>query len=216
MTEGAGPDDVAVEIRSELLFATPLFTRQWPELADVNLRLRALLLDRERREPRSTRQYSNMGGWHSAIDLHECWEPDVRRVLQCCRSLAEEATARLLGPGDGVDRYRFSLSAWANVSREGDYNVPHVHETAWSVVYYVSVPPDCSENGSGGLELIDGRPANLTIEFAEDFFATRRLILPQPGLMVAFPGPVMHFVHPFRGEGERISVACDIDVRRRR
>jgi uncharacterized protein (TIGR02466 family) len=199
-------------IEAELLFATPLFLRQWSDCDDLNRSLRELLLQRERSEGASDRHYSNVGGWHSPIDLQESWERELRLVLQRCRSLAEEATCRLLADNDASERYRFSLSAWANVSRDGDYNVPHVHETAWSVVYYVCVPDVCVESGSGGLELIDPRPAAALPNMAGAFFATRRLIRPQPGLMVLFPGSVMHFVHPFRGEGERISIACDIGL----
>jgi hypothetical protein len=44
------------------------------------------------------------------------------------------------------------------------------------------------------------------------FFATRHLIRPEAGLMVLFPASVMHFVHPFRGAGERISIACDLTL----
>ena len=35
----------------------------------------------------------------------------------------------------------------------------------------------------------------------------RHLIDPTPGLMVLFPSWLQHFVHPFFGKGERISIA---------
>jgi hypothetical protein len=39
-------------------------------------------------------------------------------------------------------------------------------------------------------------------------------IRPQPGMLVAFPAWIEHWVHPFHGGGERISIAVNIDVTR--
>jgi hypothetical protein len=36
------------------------------------------------------------------------------------------------------------------------------------------------------------------------------LIRPQPGLMVVFPAWIEHWVHPFQGEGQRISIAINV------
>jgi uncharacterized protein (TIGR02466 family) len=200
-------------ITSELLFVTPIFTRLWRD-PELNGYLRELVLSRERTAPPATREYSNAGGWHSPVDLHESWDPDVRRVLERCHGLAVEATNRLLRPSEKDRPYQYVLSAWANVSREGDYNVPHVHIATWSAVYYVSVPPDCGNDPrAGGLELLDPRPPTAMIDMPGRFFATRHLIRPEPGLLVLFPASTMHLVHPFRGGGERISIACDLTIK---
>ena len=200
-------------ITSELLFSTPVFRQSWPGDDDLNRYLRELILAREQAEAISNRSYSNVGGWHSPIDLQESWDPDLRLILERCRELAIEATGRLVSPAAKSRHYRFTLSAWANVSRQGDYNVPHVHLSTWSAVYYVSVPPDCGkEPQAGGLELLDPRPATTMLDMPGPFFATRHFIKPEPGLMVLFPASVLHFVHPFRGAGERISIACDLTL----
>lgn len=200
-------------ITSELMFATPVFRQVWRDSQELNGYLRELILSRERGDSRSAGEYSNVGGWHSAIDLQESWDPELRLVLERCRELAVEATDRLLTPSEKARRYRYELSAWANVSRQGDYNVPHVHMSTWSAVYYVSVPADCGkEPQAGGLELMDPRPATAMVGMPGQFFATRYLIKPQPGLLVLFPASILHFVHPFQGAGERISVACDLTL----
>jgi uncharacterized protein (TIGR02466 family) len=200
-------------ITSDLLFATPVFRQEWPDDSELNHYLRKLILSWERADAGSMGEYSNVGGWHSPIDLHECWDSEIRLVLERCRELASEATTRLLGPAGQSRRCTYALSAWANVSRQGDYNVPHVHLSTWSAVYYVSVPPGCeSEQRAGGLELLDPRPATAMVDMPGAFFATRHLIKPHAGLLVLFPASVMHFVHPFRGEGERISLACDLTL----
>ena len=198
-------------ISSELLFSTPVFRERCKDHDELNAALRHLILSRERSETRGTRRYSNVGGWHSPIDLQESWEPEFRVVLERARELAKTATAKLLPVGEQDIRYRYALSAWANVSRAGDYNVPHVHMATWSAVYYVSVPePEPGNPDSGGLELIDPRPATAMIDMPGPFFATRHFIKPEAGVLVLFPASVMHFVHPFRAAGERISIACDL------
>ena len=185
----------------------------WADAERLNQYLRKLILSWERAAVPSAAEYSNVGGWHSPIDLHECWDPQLRLILDRCRELAVEATGRLLSPGEKARRYRYALSAWANVSREGDYNVPHVHMSTWSAVYYVSVPSDRGKDPrSGALELMDPRPMTAMVDMPGRFFATRHLIKPEPGLLVLFPASIMHLVHPFRGAGERISIACDLTI----
>lgn len=198
-------------IDSALLFATPVCTQQWHDCADLNTYLREWILHRERSEGQRAQGYSNVGGWHSPIDLQESWDQSLWTVLERARSLADAASAELLGAAARDQRYKYSVSAWANVSREGDYNVPHAHTTAWAVVYYVSVPPGCkTASSAGALELIDPRSSATLIDLPAAAFAARHVIKPQDGLMVLFPGAIMHFVHPFRGAGERISIACDL------
>jgi uncharacterized protein (TIGR02466 family) len=198
---------------SALLFSTPLFRRVLPTASDVNGYLRDLLLGREKSDARSGREYSNVGGWHSEADLQESWDEEVRLVLGSCQTLASEATRRLLGPDETLPSHRFALSAWANVSRQGDYNVPHVHMATWAAVYYVSVPAQCNDAGvTGALELLDSRPPAALVDMPGRFFATRHLIKPHAGLLVLFPASIMHLVHPFRGPGERISIACDLTI----
>jgi Putative 2OG-Fe(II) oxygenase len=49
---------------------------------------------------------------------------------------------------------------------------------------------------------------------ALDTFGQGILIEPQPGMLLAFPAWLEHFVHPFFGEGERISVAINVMIRK--
>lgn len=119
-------------ITSDLLFSTPVFKQVWPDAGELNQYLRELILSWEQAHAQGTREYSNVGGWHSPINLQESWDPDLRLILDRCRELAVEATNRLLTSEENPPRQRYALSAWANVSRQGDYNVPHVHMSTWS------------------------------------------------------------------------------------
>ena len=104
------------------------------------------------------------------------------------------------------------VDSWANVSEAGAFNMPHVHGgTFWSCAYYVSI----GEGEGGALVLHDPRMPGLRMhaphyrykDLGADVTAE---IKPKPGLMVLFPGWVLHHVEPWHGTGMRISVAMNI------
>jgi Putative 2OG-Fe(II) oxygenase len=43
-------------------------------------------------------------------------------------------------------------------------------------------------------------------------FGQKLVIKPEPGMIVIFPSWMYHFVNPFHGDGERISVAFNVAV----
>jgi hypothetical protein len=40
----------------------------------------------------------------------------------------------------------------------------------------------------------------------------KEIVLPQSGLLLIFPAWLYHYVNPYHGEGERISVAWNFDA----
>ena len=111
----------------------------------------------------------------------------------------------------------YIAEGWANVNRNGDYNSAHHHANdQWAIVYYVA----CGEREpgramNGKLELRDPRPATPFVRatFPGFTFGQGILIEPEPGLLVGFPGWLEHFVHPFFGRGERISLAINVRIK---
>ena len=118
-------------------------------------------------------------------------------------------------------------SIWSVHSFEGDYNPIHDHgtnsKTGLSTTCWTKVPDQIlnrSEanfskyNSSGD---IDG-----CITFQFDLGASRSAIdlhppssitiKPEPGKMLIFPSWLMHSVYPFKGEGERRTVAANFDI----
>ena len=104
---------------------------------------------------------------------------------------------------------------WIVSQKAHDYNPPHDHRTkaeaGLSGVIYLKSPPQ-----------IDGKKLDGCFQFtygalvSQDFtrfkFAERRLILPQPGLVILFPKTLCHEVFPFRGEGERRCISFNVSA----
>ena len=70
--------------------------------------------------------------------------------------------------------------------------------------------PDTHSPVNGRLELIDPRAGANLLAPASSMLHGRFLIAPTPGLMVMFPSWLFHLVHPFHGQGARISIAFNI------
>ena len=65
--------------------------------------------------------------------------------------------------------------------------------------------------GPGGLlELLDPRPFTEMVNTPGEPFGQKAIIRPRSGAMVIFPGWMYHFVNPYQGEGERISIAFNV------
>ncbi len=186
-------------------YPTPIGRFRAPGAEAVNRELRRIILERERAEPSD--DYANVGGWHSRGDLLDWPHPEVgvlRGWIMEAVNHMVEATAENK-PYRGVMR----LVAWANVSRRGNYHRIHNHpSSAWSGVYYVDAGADAPGHPlSGVLELCDPRPFTEMIATPGSPFGQRAIFRAEAGMMVVFPSWLYHFVNPYFGEGERISVA---------
>jgi uncharacterized protein (TIGR02466 family) len=187
------------------LFATPVVLDRVQGADALNAALERTIA--ERRAADSGLKLSNRGGWQSQHDFTS-WAGAEGQAL--IARAAELAGAHSQSSSGGPPRWR--VDAWANVSGEGAFNMPHVHGgTFWSCVYYVRV----GEGEGGQLVLHDPRMPGLRmhapgIRFRNMGPELRAEIQPASGLMVLFPGWLSHSVEPWQGSGERISVAMNI------
>lgn len=101
------------------------------------------------------------------------------------------------------------VNAWAIVLGDQGHQTSHIHPEAWlSGVYYVAMPEDGIGTGHGQDGWIEfGLP---TEQLAARVTPPTRRLQPEPGLMVTFPSFSFHRTLPFRGKGERISIAFDV------
>jgi uncharacterized protein (TIGR02466 family) len=190
------------------VFATPLVTHRWEDGPDLNPLLRERILVHEAESGGIGK--SNRGGWHSETGLLEfCGDPG-QRLVRHMHELADEATRRLLAEHrQEIRPIRWTLSAWANVNRSGDFNMMHVHPGAsWSGTYYVDTGDPVDPERGSSLHLLDpcqGRSLTMPPQVPNSIF-----INPKPGLMVLFPSYVPHMVFPHNGNSARISIAFNL------
>jgi uncharacterized protein (TIGR02466 family) len=213
MSDKQVPD---VDIRQSLsmVFATPLVVHDWPGSESHNAELQKLVLGKEAEDVKNGITRSNAGGWQSAGNLitwkERCVETFRQRIEKLVTNLLQE-----LIRDEGKDRsFRLLIDSWANINRRGDYNVVHTHPNCmWSGVYYVTPGnPDPDVPYGGLLELLDPREAHNYIQVTNTVLDARHFFKNEPGRMLLWPSWVKHMVHPYVGEGERISIAFNVNV----
>lgn len=203
-------DGLTVEVNdsASIVFGTPLVRFMVPNAAALNQGLRNLVLAREQSHP--SRRVSNAGGWQSATDFLGWGAPECAALQQAMQDGIRRAdtlspSQRALPPGSRT----LLLSAWANINRNRNYNRPHVHPGShWSGVYYVDIGnPDPSVEHNGVIEFVDPRNVGAAAPVPGFTFGDPCYFVPEPGMMLIFPSWLYHWVMPFYGTGQRISIA---------
>jgi uncharacterized protein (TIGR02466 family) len=195
-------------------FATIFVSYEWPDTDDLNLELAELILAEEKSDDKGRGIRSNAGGWQSRGNLIMRPEPAIEALKQRMETMVFSLLGAVVRK-DGTERtFTLLFDSWANVCRNGNYNVVHTHPNAmWSIVYYVTTgEPDTSITGNGMLELLDPRESANYIQVPNTILDARTFIENRPGRMVLFPAWVKHMVHPFTGSGVRISIASNVNV----
>jgi uncharacterized protein (TIGR02466 family) len=208
---------VSVPISPELsvAFGTALSLRTVANFAALNPELEQAIL--KRRDQGIANQVSNIGGWQSLPDFLDWPEPAIGQLkMEMDRGLQQigampTVLERRIEPSKRVS---YQAYGWANVNGGGDYNMLHVHPGCdWSVVYCVATGNPSDDNPmSGRIELRDPRPAAVFANMPGSKAGEPMLIKPKPGLMLIFPAWIEHQVHPFTGEGLRISIAINVTL----
>ena len=193
-----------------LAFGTPVAAYQWPDSKHINEQLAQLILKKEQIDTAVNR--SNRGGWHSDMDLFD-WEGlAIQTLMTRTQEMIGGLTRNVVLTADKPRNFSYRFSAWANINRRHSYNQIHNHpDSVWSGVYYVACGQmDKGWGENGKLELIDPRTAVNMIAIKDSLMDGRYLVDPIPGLMVVFPSWLKHLVHPYYGDGERISIAFNV------
>lgn len=119
---------------------------------------------------------------------------------------------------DGIRGLQIASQTWFHVTRDGGYFGYHNHPMAsWSGVYCVSdgePTPGYSNNGC----LVFPHPQLSTSIFLDPTNAQLRwpfthgnyVLTLKPGQMVLFPSWLGHYVTPFRGAGQRTTIAFNV------
>ncbi len=196
-------------------FPTLIGRFRLPESQGVNPELRRLILEREQNE--ANRVLSNVGGFHSKPDVLEWPSPAIASlrgwIIEAVNTMIASSIEMM--KASGINRPfsgSLQLTAWANVSRKGNYHRLHNHpNNCWSGVYYVDAGTEAPGYPlSGVLDLLDPRPFTEMVTAPGEPYGQRIPVRAEAGTMVLFPSFLYHFVNPYMGEGERISVAFNV------
>lgn len=209
---GMQSSDYTMEPDTLVWWSSPILRRPCADHEEVNGQLKALIHDKMATS--SGAHKSNEGGWHSDEDLLSWGGPAVAQ-LQNWIVAAFRDINQVISAGQ-VYKGKLELNAWANVNRRGDYNSSHTHPACvWSGVYYVDAgtPVEDPKSKAGTLEFLDPRAGTEMMALPGAMFGLAKVERPVTGDIVVFPSWVRHQVHPYTGEGERISIAFNIRIR---
>lgn len=208
------------------MFAIPTATAQLPDADALNAELRRLFLEREGQggkyanpNPYTVR---NAALFESHFDLFDWPDACVQQLARFCLGELSQTVATLSGlDAVAMRRMQIATDAWFHVTRRGGFFGVHNHPMAsWSGVYCVSPGAhDAGDAESGRLSFIN--PNSLAGMYVDP--ANARVRMPfgfsnfgfdlKAGQLVLFPSWVQHYVLPFNGEGERITVAFNCSFR---
>jgi uncharacterized protein (TIGR02466 family) len=207
----AGPEERLVEFG-----AAPVLECFWPGSDELNARLRDVILARMAASQGLVD--TNVGGWHSERDLASWTDPSIAALLDRVRAMARRLVAVTVRKPIPAHLENWAIEAWANVNRRGAFNKAHHHagglqsRNLWSGIYYVD-NGDPAESGAapGGLTKFEDR-SGVAKEILDcrDPFERELTIIPRPGLMVFFPATLRHYVSPYTGSGDRITIAFNL------
>ena len=189
----------------ETWFGVPVWSRSIIDHTTLNARLLDAVARLQSETPSIHR--SNVGGWHSAANLHRHADfTPLRRIV--------ERTSLGCAHHLGFDFDKADLvfqGMWANNNGPGDYNRSHIHPNAFlSGTYYVKAPPE-----SGNIEFYDPVRERAMYAFPTKPEAMARKKLEyrcRDGLLLIFPSWLSHSVQANRSNDTRISIAFNIEV----
>jgi len=112
----------------------------------------------------------------------------------------------------------WSVQAWANINRLGDYHDAHNHPHAYlSGTYYVRVPEPGGEIGtrkdlrSGCITFYDPRGAvNMAAIKHDPYIEAEYTLRPTAGTILLWPAFLYHFVHPNLSAEPRVSISFNV------
>jgi len=190
------------------LFVVPFASCVWNDCAELNAAVLGRVFAHEKVYRGDNR--SNVGGWRSETGQLEFLGEPGRELLVRLQAAAHEASRQVFTErGLAMPELRWQVQAWANVCRSGNFNSAHNHPGAtWSGVYYVDAGEPTSDAHSQ-LHLIAPDQARSSTFFSY-LLPDTVCINPKAGMMVLFPGYLLHAVVPHLGKRPRVSIAFNL------
>ena len=138
--------------------------------------------------------------------------PLAQQLLARIAEIAERHFAAIADIDHAMIRVRppaLTLHSWCVITDEDGFETWHVHPFGWlSGVYYVAVPEAVATAGDERGHIAFGLPEEQVGDGTARAFG-RRLVRPEPGLMLIFPSHCYHRTYPHGASGRRICIAYD-------
>jgi|TARA_R110001592_G_scaffold162281_1_gene395401 uncharacterized protein (TIGR02466 family) len=189
-----------MNVEKQQLWSTTIFNYKLEEINNDELKTKILNIEKQGKGF----QFNPVqgGGWQSNKSLLE------ESSLFSLRKNMIESVNKILSTLYIDDANISLINSWANIARDGQCTMPHIHEEAsWSAVYYVTPTDDAI------LYLKDPR--------TQEAMDASHGLLKQPysnvigkrpfnaGEVILFPSWLEHGVAPSTKNTTRISIACN-------
>lgn len=206
------PEQQAVEQGLVSLWATHFLQRRIPNSEAANNVLLDLILQQEVKHSSQNNDLTTdylaqnfLNTEHPVVEwLQKCLNHGVSEYLQLCKI------------DYSVD---WTLQAWANINRRGDYHNVHNHPHSYlSGTYYIAMPTSASREhlsradlNPGAISFYDPRAqANMLAIKGDAQVDPEYRVLPEPGMLLLWPSFVHHMVHPNLSDELRVSVSFNV------
>lgn len=214
----ADKSDYAIKVEAQHigLFETPITYSQLHEGESLLVDLEQTV--RQRKAASEGVKRSNIGSWHSDTDMLVWGGAPALKLAETALSIAKRMSHFLEGT---VDSYDWYVRMWANITPKGGLNQPHAHPgNLWAAVLYLDLG---DANAGGALYLEDPR---FPMAAMHDTSLRMLGVNGQPqqyevdlklqrGNLIVFPAWLRHGVRAYNGDRERLSIAMNIDAKRK-
>ena len=151
----------------------------------------------------------------------QIFESDNRAVRWLKEQIDQTAAGFLHQVGVRFQAF-WTYTGWYNVNRYGDHHGPHNHpRSTMSGTYYVQVPPDQERIEDmlakpACISFYDPRTAaNMVTVGTEPDARYAHTVQPSAGMLLMWPSPLQHQVHPNLSDEQRISISFNLMLERK-
>lgn len=185
-----------MDLKEHLIFVNSVFTTYLPDVD--NQTIIESIENIEKTVPSS--KFSNYGGYqspsipHKFIDNPATLDLFTRYIVPAARKIAEQWEL----PKD-IEEFHY----WYNINRKYNFNKTHPHPLSYiSGVYYLKVPKDSgvivferARDETDRMDFMTRELMNRGIPVDNNRTNTEHWFYPHDGLLVMFPGHLMHCVN---------------------
>jgi uncharacterized protein (TIGR02466 family) len=189
------------------VWPTLLIKRRLPDFEQPTDALAAHILEQESRSKDATARYLEQG---LLVQDHP--------ALRWLKGQIDQTVAGFLRHA-GIERpLTWKLPSWYNVNRYGDHHAAHTHPRSYlSGTYYVRVPAESASDDPharpASISFYDPRTAaNMVTAGSEPDARAAYVVHPGAGMLMMWPSPLQHSVHPNLSQEQRISISFNVIV----